>query len=393
MYFDRAFAPYLRDVPGRNLGHLNNYVSTLNTRRRILTDRYVRSFGAESQGIRLLRRIINRVDLSQAIKARSSLECYIKYIQPIEEDLRRMFDPAYGYNVPKNSFVTSRQSERIIEIITPMSMPAYPAHLPLSSFEWERWKDVRSLRMLANDSPELSFHLYTDRIVYGSKAPTYVVIGIDPVPLVLQYISYVRAYGAEKTISQTQYLSQNVVIPCLMTDIGNIWLRNTYATILKSLNTQSDVEDIKDIQSVWGGQLYGYLGSQFDNGMRDVARLVADTKKKAVRPEVLLTSLTGVTGNMVAILKDYRETCILDTGRQSYWVQFLKDMDWMSLVFRCVKFFRGNPVHRQFLLLLERDLALMKLSRFWVNIRNPHARIVVEERFHALMDELELEKA
>lgn len=374
---------FTRPMPGKILPKLNNYIDTVNTRRNIIISRHTKAPGFESQGIRLLRKILADAYIDILLQKPDDYSRYIDVVRNIRDDLEDIFDPNSTGIQHRGVFV--HQSMGCEEFIFPIQRADLMGQLPMDQ-GWDAWSSVRAVRLLDADTQELSLHFTHDQLVFQKHYPTRAVIGIDVETLVLQYVHYCLEHPEIRRLPVPVYLHRYVMIG-LLEDLQVLWLRNRYHDVLTNpiyaRSTRIDVnEHIYD-------NLYGYIGTQYPAAMQEVFSLFKTCKRGSVTPEVVLSSLRTLTYDIASYLKDLNTTAQVDDGRQTLWYEYLRDIRWVEFILDLYLLQPGFAQTINLIRLLKRDLPLAMNMRFWQNCKSAKVRAFIEADMTRLVQRIQ----
>jgi len=363
---------YAKPMPGKILPKLNNYIDTMNTRRLFITSRHVNAEGFESAAVRLLRKILADAPMHLLLQKADDFSRYLDIVHPIKSDLDDIYDPNSTGIQHRGVFVHS--SNKCEEFIFPIQMADPIKQMPMEG-GWGAWMDMRPVRLLDADTDELSLHFTHDQLYFRTHPPRRAVIGIDVECLVLQYTNYCLATSKIDRLTVQEYLHRYVMIG-LLEDLQVLWLRNRYLDVLTnpiySHSSRIDVnEHIYD-------NLYGYIGTHYPGAIQEVFSLFQNCKKGAVAPAVVLSSLRAVSGDMSTYFTGLADLTQVDSGRQTLWYEYLRDIGWVKLILALYQTQPNYPQTVNLIRLLKRDIPLALNMKFWANCKSSSVRDHIE---------------
>ena len=369
----RAMDTYLHtSTAQRTMPHLNNYIGTLNTRRNMIADRAAIVPGYESRFVVLLRKILADADIPKLLKKATDLDIYLDVLIYIQKDLNQIFD-ATMTGVSYHNVLVARSNKTTAEFLIPAQCEDPLSELPFDQ-GFAAWQKIRPIRLVDIDSPELTFNLYQDQIVFKKEYPSRAVVTIDVVALVLQYINFLRVDTSG--IYQPEYLHQYVIIH-LLKDLEDLWL----ATIYNQLITSQDrfkSENI-DINRIMGDDFYGYVGVEFPTAAKEILQFVDQTKNGNIYPDVFIHSLRTADSDISTYLRQLLTTTEIQNLRQYSWMEYLRDLRWLRLlytVFNLVPDYIGTINLRRS---LRRDMPILNATKFWNNCHDTTIRQYIQD--------------
>ena len=177
--------PYLRDDAPRALPPFQLFLKSQAT---FIRERYNRLYvaqGHESKAVRLLRYILQNVDMDFMSRQTSNYDRYLHHLRYIKHSLDDIFDRVARGRGYHNFFV---KSDKVEEFILPIEDINTIVNLPLDTNDWEVWKKVRPVRLWDHDSEEFTINLLNDQLHFTRNfEPTEVLILIDVIALTMKY--------------------------------------------------------------------------------------------------------------------------------------------------------------------------------------------------------------
>ena len=322
----RSLNPFISTtIPGRIIPKLNNYIDTLSTKIQLISDRYTPMQGNESNGVRLLKKIISVSSIDELLTYNSDYDRYMYVLQYTSSDLDNIFDTNATGNIYKDMFIKTSGS-LCEEAILPVRCDSPTTTLPFNQ-GWDKWKLVRAVHIVDVDSMELSLETYMDQVVYRTDIPSRAVITIDTTALVLQYVNYLNSNDTDKNISIQVYIHQ-CVLPGILEDLGNLWLRNIYSSYICKV-----VPDIITT-GIIAGSTYSWAGNSYPQAMESLSTYIDSCQSGNITPIALLSSLRmlGTYDTVPKYLANILDTTTVEDLRQYKWAEYLKDIGWLDLI-------------------------------------------------------------
>lgn len=368
----RSLAEYFSpSIQPRVLPHLMHYIESLNIRRDIIATRFLDAPGYESMFIVLLRKILNDANIKQLLKESSDLDRYTNILQYTKKDL----DAIYDSNVTGMShsrLLIPRNANHTQEFLIPVGCVDPIAELPLDQ-GWDVWKTYRPIRLVDLDSDELTFNLYQDQIIFKKGYPSRVIVTIDVVALVLQYISFLQ--NDTSTMLQPEYLHKYVIVN-LLADLEDVWLGNLYQKLITipDLNIPIHV----DIREIMGDHYYGYVGVEFPIILNELTNLFKLVKTGVITPLVALKSLRLSHSCIPTYFQTLMMTTSIEDDRQYEWMEYLRDRRWLQLLYDLANLapeFQGTKTLKTN---LRRDLPILQSVKIWSNAHDQNLRDFIQ---------------
>jgi len=376
-YSMREFKPTNEIV---SMPHMSDYISFLDTRRQLMMDRYGMSFGYESYGVRILKHLLTIVDMDTVRSFKTDAERYSRYLVFMQEDMDRFFNPSVGFRIHQKGFTQTTQNEKVLEFIVPTNAGDYRSQYPFEK-GWAAWRKVRPVRLLdMGNSLELTFHAIADRLLFRYDPPQHVVVGIDTAALILQYARYLDNVADPDAFDpMAVYFHQYVVLPALLTDAADLWLRNIY---LRAFSDNSDVlaREVKSNSYLWAQDTHGYIGDSFYRGLREITQIKQKIQRGNIKPIIAFSNLPLVVGTAGLYVRNIQDICTMPEQRQASWLEFLRDEKWLRLMYACMALRPEGPMWDAFQRRMKRDVLLLRSERIQNTISVAKTREYVEKQ-------------
>lgn len=370
----RAIETYLSTrAPARVMPHLKAYVETLNVSRGLISARYLNAPGDESPLVVLLRKILADADIPSLMRKPTDFACYSEILTYTVSQLNAIFNTVTtGLHFSR---IAIRQSSgHTEEFFIPVSCQDPFTDLPFDQ-GWDAWRNVRPLRMVDNDSQELTFATYQDQIVFSKQPPKRVVFTIDVVALVLQHVAFLRE--SEQAISEADYFHRYVLVS-LLQDLQDLWLANIYAALLEN-PTRFTSNTRLFINQVTGDTCYGYPGSELTLALRELSGTIDTCQRGLVSPTTLVQSLVLSGGSLTTYLQRLVDTTTVNDQRQYYWVEYLRDIRWLTILYYAYQLQPTSAPAHNLRVNLSRDIPILVGTRFWNSARSETVREAIEQ--------------
>ena len=182
------------DIVDKGVRALPPYQTYLKAQKTFVLDRYRRFLGAqghESPGIKLLRYILQFVDMDYLRQQKNNYDRYRYHLRFIRKDLYSIFDRVQRGGSFHELFFKS-QVGSTAEYLLPVEDLNSIVNLPLDTESWDVWKTVKPLRLWAYDSDEFTINIINDRVHFVDLAPSYAIELLDVIALVFKYFREIR---------------------------------------------------------------------------------------------------------------------------------------------------------------------------------------------------------
>ena len=373
--------PYVKDMDARAFPPYQTFLKSQKTFIHRRYNRFLHTFGHESPGVRLLRYILQFVDLAYMDTQSNNYDRYTYHLRFIKRDLEYIFDHARRGRGYRHLFF--KQTEPYTEeFLLPVSDTDAVLKLPMSSEKWADWQMVRPLRIWDHDSLEFTTNIIHDQVNFSFDTPSYAVELLDVVALAMKYYIWLKDQRfkepADELADQApQQLFLHKYVMCdTIWDLGDIWL-------LKQLNRLFDYQDDSELTAfdttVLGPERqYGYVSNYSRRGFEDAWRMFKFTTQN-IRPETIFSSKLLFSGSINQRIRLTKQELELPILRQYDWFRFLRDRDMVNIFLKVWRARSYLPITRQMFNYLERDLRRQYLHRPWDQCNNVDLKKQLEQ--------------
>lgn len=380
--------PFVKQQDARALPAYQTYLKDQKTWMYGRYTRHMHAFGHESDGIKLLRYILQFVDYQYLASQSNNYDRYTYHIRFIRKDLQEIFDRVrrgrgyYHLFFARGSTVTE-------EFLLPVEDINCILHLPLYTEDWNVWKHVRPLRFWANDSDELTTKIINDAVGYKFHQPSYCVELLDVVALVFKYFmwrKHQQAYEPAEELAQLapQQLFLHKYVMCdTMWDLGDIWL-------IRQLNRVLEVDDERDLDkfestSMTRDQQWGWISMSSRRGFDSLWRMTHMLNRN-LRPEALFSSKILFSGSLNDRIWLTDRELQLPHLAQYEWMTFLRDKDMIKLFVRVWMSRPNLPTTQRIGIKLRREFRRELLRRPWLHCINTALKSSIEREMLEMLD-------
>lgn len=367
LLFERPLSYYTLEQPGKYLSRLCHYVDSLVLQRDYALSRVQSNAVSNANGFKLLERVISEADPDTLLTLSDDTSVYIDGLKPIASSLNRLFDQvtmAHGLNT---AFIKNSNGQPCREYILAVSPPDAISTYPFGG-GWDAWKSMRTLRLADIDSPELTFSVFYDQIIFRNFPAKRAVFTLDAILLVLQYIQFRKWEQDNKRTPMeiVDYLHQYVIIPCLQNDILDNWLLKLYARILRD-----DAGLMSPMDSYWESANYGRIGGQYNQAVEEVSDLATLLNSNQIVPCRFFSSLRLGDKSVNAGYHDLSHNVSVPSLIQYMWTNILISKPWNDILFHIVRRSNIIPEFKTLKSVMRSDVQIILASRPWGDIRDP----------------------
>ena len=359
--------PYIKDMEARALPP---YQTFIRNEARFIKDRYDRiykSMGHETNGVKLLRYILQFTDQEYLDKQCNNYDRYLYHLRYVHKNLTTIFDRVERGRGYRNMFLF-HDSNPTEEFIFPIEDVNTITNLPMYSDNWNDWRKVRCIRLWDHNSSEFTTKLLNDRLNFSTDIPSNAVILIDVVALIMKYYIWLHTQRENEIakelaeLTPQQLFIHKYVLSDLIWDNSYIWLINQINKML--VTPEEEIKDTFSAENLRYDQQWGWVAMNSREGFESLYRLVNDTRRN-IRPESILSSklLFGNTIHDRMILS--YETLTLPGQKQYDYLRWMRDRKLLTLVINLFKTRPELPVTRVMNVNLRRHFKRVIVGRPW----------------------------
>lgn len=373
---------------------LPQYQQFLNAQKQFIVKqqrRYLAAQGHESSGVKMLRFILQFVDIDYLDKQANNYERYLYHLRYIRRDIENIFDRSSRGTSYRKLFFTS-EPYLTEEYLFPLEDVNSIVTLPLDANDWSTWKHVRTLRLWAQDSNEFTIKLINDKFDFTSYPPTYAIELLDVVALVFKYYVW---YKTQRLLEPAQELASfapeqlfihKYVICDLTWDMANTWLLNNVNSIFDVPNKEDMVN--YEHQNLQMESQYGYIANGSRKGFEYLWYLTHEAQRN-MRPEVLLNSKTLYGGSIQDRIDLTNSHLIISPLKRYDWVRWLRDRDMIYFFINTWICRKDLPTAKTIFRNVNRDLNRFIIDRPWNIVHNILVRDNIEKDLYALREKID----
>ena len=348
--------------------------------------RFSKQIGHESPGVRLLRYILQFVDMEYMDSQVNNYERYSYHLRFIRRDLTNIFDRVKGGRGFRRLFFHSDVNMPIDEYLFPVEDLNSIVNLPLDTNNWEVWKKVKPLYFWYSDSDEYTIKLINDRVQYTSFPPHYVIELLDVVALAMKYYiwyKYQRNNEPDEEFAlhnpQQLFLHRYVVCDCIW-DLADNWIIHKLRQILSDVHLDIYSPELYDASVLQMETQYGRIASTSRKGFESLYKLIKMIKYNNVRPEALLSSNTLFTGTINNRILLSENRLPLPIFNQYGYMRWMKDVALFNLFMATFNLRPQLPVTKKLFIHVRRMITRLYKSKPWQNCTNVILREHIQEQ-------------
>lgn len=289
--------------------------------------------GYETPGSKLLRYILQFIDLDYLISQSNNYERYTYHLKVIRKDIEQTFERIERGRFYTNFFFNNKETQ---EYIIPTTDVNAIVNLPLHSNSWNDWKKVRPLRLWQHDSTEFSYNVLNDRITFVKDIPTYAIFLIDVIALEFKYYIWYttqRNYEIDREAAEyfpRHYFIHKYIITELVWDLADIWLLHKTNELFTYNNRTSVLLNYESSTLTTSG-MYGRVVKNSQNAFANLWE-VTSRLTTTMDPNSYFLSRTLFSGSIKDRVEAACTTLAIPDSRMFDWHRFIKDETLLNII-------------------------------------------------------------
>lgn len=367
---------FIEPYSPRLLPAWNGYVQYIETANSVLLNsRYLKAPGREVAGIRLLRYILACTDWNYMLKPGiSDYDKYNNHLKYVQEDLENTFETTTTGNIYYN-FFHDKQLGKVQEYILPVEGSSPIKRLPFDR-PWSSWKYVQPVRYLSHNSIELARDIEQDRVKFYKHQPSYAVITIDVIALVMKYTKFLMDTPIDNDLIEAPELVQRIflhkyVLSYWMRDLTDIFLLKQMCQLTQlAVDHRGSLLDFTSKKHTTD-LMYGFVGNRYNEASRVFYTQLLNIQNGTLRPRSLLSSplLTKSMSpiNRAAMILDELDIPRL---RQFEFYRYLRDKDLFFLILNMYKLHSDDQLYVRLSRTIKYQIYKLLRNKIWLYIKN-----------------------
>jgi hypothetical protein len=200
------------------------------------------------------------------------------------------------------TFVRNSQ-KKTNELIIPVSYHRDPfMYYPTMPSEEYKWEQVRPLRLVYHDSPELVLDLIgSPKLRFKKYQPSIAVFTLNMTSLVLKYLWYNERCKRESIVPDVKEFIRDDVFAFLFKDLRDVWVLN----LLDHIFSCEDVTDFYDLNTEFSKNEYAL--SDHGQYLKELFKYSEFVKRGSVDPRFMLNTKLFATQSLVQKLEEFRD--------------------------------------------------------------------------------------
>ena len=347
------------------------------------TEKFTKS-PVPSAGIDFINSLITRADIPYLLKySGNDMDLLLKVNNEYRSALYS--DTIRSYPIHEKNFIYSKKSSTVEYLLLTDDFSLIQ-HLPIGGSETD-WMQVRPVRMLSNDSPEIQLDIVTSRLRYRKTPPREVVFSINIMKLLMTYVKY-RSYHPEEftsSVNNYPFIFKTCLMPLLYDNVKNWMTKIIYDIVMMKLDNPKASYDASNL--ITGEKSTFIIGGR-SVALYEVEDLINKCANGSVKPDEVMTSLWIALGiNLYSEIHWLTDSNYIgNRGVQFRWCEFEREYFVLSTMIGiyCLQpdSDRTNELRKLFTLMARR----LQNTRFAAYAKNPFIVAGIENKFDTLLE-------
>ena len=364
----------------------NQYVQNIETFKQPLLKRFLLANDYETSGVALIRYIFSCVDWNYMHHCSNDYQRYLYHLRYVRDDLENTFDHTTTGFKFFNLF-TSKHLGKVQEFIIPVEDSTSITNLPFDK-GWDEWVKIRPVRYLTHDSPELTLNVEQDKVRFYRTPPTYAIISIDVIALVLKYWKYLTDAPVDPEYvgkDQRRFIHKYVLFGFL-DDLIDVFL-------IQHIKRISEVQDEDELNHFnvrsSSTQMYGYVGARYNEASRVLYREFQKVKSGTTRANMIFSSpLLGHKKSIVDRVNMIVNNLDVPRLRQYQFYRYLRDKDLFNMMMNIFKFRYMDPQYLRLQRVIKPKILRMIRNKIWLYMKDPVIRLQIQDEIEELNEKI-----
>lgn len=317
-------------------------LDTLSARMVVVRNKFNMANLIRTSGSDLLRWMLLSFDLTQAKSYRDDIDLYTSYASDFTDTYRSAFDPVWSKSLSLNGFTTTKTGSSPAEIFINCTVSNPSVYYPFGS-GWDKWRDLRALHIVYHNSTELPIDLYTGKVVFSQKFPTFVVIAINVPTLLMKWFKYNENCAMSKENPDPIKFLKETEYNKLFDDLVDIWTVN----LIEKVVTHPEATANKIVSDVAIPTFITTPGIVENGvtGLQDLMRLLDNRNVKL--QDIMETRLFTAGRTLKSYIQNLDSIISVPDLRQYQWINISKTLPYLKLISAIIGRDRENPVYKQ----------------------------------------------
>lgn len=319
---------HFKDFTPKIIPQWSQYLYSLRLQKRQLSTRFLNQYGYEPRGFRILKQILDSLDVEHLVKQPNDFARYFNGLLPARLNANRLLQPVeYGRAYRKVFYKKGLFATN--EYLCPVDDVDHIKILPFDR-PWEEWEKVKPVHLWYHDSNEYSLNLLTGSVVFKYQNPTYAIVFVDVISLLFKYYKYLITpmVGEEKTLHS--FIHKHVY-NSFFDDLQNTWILNQILICSNIVDSKSEMDVITtDLQP--SDRQFGYIGGRYTEAMEHLTKAFMDVRLGKIRVNSLLCSELLPSGSIIDRIEYSLKYLDVAHRNQLRYIRILRDMPIIDLI-------------------------------------------------------------
>ncbi len=364
----------------------SQYLTSLQLQKEQLRTRFLNNYGGEARGFRILKQILDYVDVEYLLKQRNDYERYINYFLNVRNNVERLFQPVESGRVYRKMFYR-KGLFATNEYFCPVDDVDHIQTLPMDK-SWEEWERVQPVHLWYHDTQEYSLNLLTGQVAFSFTNPSYALIFVDVIALMFKYYKYISSpsIGEEKTLHN---FIQNHVYNFFFDDLQNIWILNQILLCCDVADTSKDIREITtELQK--SNRQYGYIGGRHHEAVEDLLEALNLVREGNLRVNSILSAQLLPSGSIIDRIHYSFKYLDIAHLQQYKYVRILRDLHLVDLIIKMHMWRPDTEIYKSLARNLRYEVRRLQMNKPWSKINDSVIRTHVQDWVTALESKVEI---
>lgn len=362
---------HFRHATPKIIPQWTQYLNSLQIQKEQLRTRFLNNYGGEPRGFRILKQIVDYVDVEYLDKQRNDFDRYINYFLSVRNNAERLFQPVESGRVYRKMFY-KKGLFATNEYFCPVDDVDHLSTLPMDK-SWEEWEKVQPVHLWYHDTQEYSLNILTGQVAFTYTNPTYALIFVDTLALMFKYYKYISSPTTGEEEKTLHNFIQNHVFKFFFDDLQNTWLLNQILLCCDIADTSRSIKEItSDIQK--SNRQYGYIGGRHHEAVEDLINALDDVRDGNVRVNSLLSAKLLPSGSLIDRIHYSFKYLDIAHMQQYKYIRILRDLPLLDLIIKMHLWRPDTETYKSLARNLRFELRRLQTNKPWSRINDSAIR-------------------
>jgi len=360
-------------------------ISFLKNQKEELRQRYLNHGTHDSNGFRILKKIIGLVDsnLEYLRRQEDDFDRWHNWFSSMKSVASTYFDPASTGRAYVNMFYKS-SNPHTKEYICSVDDVNHLKILPLDT-QWNMWLDIKPVHIWYHDTSEYSLNMNQGFILHQFMDPIFSVIFVDPIALMFKYYKYMETTSiSEEEKSHDDFL-KTYVLQFLFDDLEDIWLLNQIELCAHLIDQFDEDEDTSEaIELPIYSNQFGRLSSSYGPAMREMYLKLSLIRKNQIRVQDLLASRVFEHGSLMDRINDALQIHDIAHRARFDYLRFLRDLPLVLFLVKLYKWKADTGSYTTIAKDLRRTVQRLITRKIWSSVSDRAVATFIELKLNEI---------